>query len=891
MTDPIPPVTVKSARRSLWDRASVVWLVPLAALAIALGVAWNNFASQGPLIRIVFDEAAGVTPRETELRYRDVTVGLVERVQFTPDLDRVIVSVRIDPEIADFVDEDATFWVVRPVVSTQGISGLETVLSGVFIEGVWDETPGEMLDVYQGRSSAPLLRAGQQGLVFTLRASDGLLTSAVALLYKGVEVGRVGEPRVSEDGLTVEAEAVVYAPYERLVQTNTRFWDASGFTVRLGTAGAQVDFASLASLIIGGIAFDTFTAGGQPAAPGASFIVHYDEAAARDSLLAEPDGITVTLQAVFEGSASGLSVGAPVEIDGLRIGEVTAVSGLVDEARFGDPNLRHQVVLALRPSRLGLQGTEEEALDWIAGRVAEGLRARLATGNLLTGSLKVQLLTVADAAPAPLDLAAVPYPLIPATDSAVADVAATAQDTLARINALPIEDLMASAIGFLDNASLLVGSPETQAIPEEVRAILADVRGLTASPEVQALPQDIATALDGLGAAAEQARAVLAQVEEAGTVQRLTDALAAAQGAAERLTTVADGVPPLVERLTGVAARVEALDAETLLAEVTGLATDARALVADPALQGLPARLDGLGAEAQATLAEARGAVAELRAAVGSVDAQALAARLDATLASAQAAAASIDEAAQGVPGIVARLDSLATRADALPFEAVVEEVRALAASANTLIASPETQALPADLSAALAEAEALLREAREGGLVTNANAALASAQAAAASVEQAAQGLPAIVERLDSLAARADSLPLEEVAEEIRTLAASANALVSSPDTQALPGSLAAAAAEAEALLREAREGGVIANANAALVSFRNAADRLPGLVDRAGVFIDQAGVAVTGLSDTSGVVREAQTAIREVAAAAEAVARLARTIERNPNSLIFGR
>ncbi|EPX86402.1 Paraquat-inducible protein B [Rubellimicrobium thermophilum DSM 16684] len=798
MTDSVPPVPVQPGRRSLWQRASVVWLVPLAALVIALGVAWNSYASRGPLIRIVFDEAAGVIPRETELRYRDVTVGLVERVQFTPDLDRVIVSVRIDPEIAPFVDEDAAFWVVRPVISTQGISGLETVLSGVFIEGVWDDRPGEMLDLYQGRASEPLLRAGQQGLVFTLRASDGLLTSSVALLYKGVEVGRVGEPRVSEDGLTVEAEAVVYAPYENLVRSNTRFWDASGFSVRLGTAGAQVDFASLASLIIGGIAFDTFGAGGEPAQPGSVFTVYYDESAARDSLLAEPDGLVVTLQAVFEGNASGLSVGSPVEIDGLRIGEVTALSGMVDEARFGDPNLRHQVVLSLRPSRLGLHGNEREALDWLAGRVAEGLRARLATGNLLTGSLKVQLVTVADATPAMLDLQARPYPLIPATDSAIADVATTAQDTLARIDALPIEQLMTSAIGFLDNASMLVGSAETQAIPGDLRAILADIRGLTASPQMQALPQDIAAALDDLGAAARQARAVLAQLDEAGTARQLTDTLAAAQEATDALAAAAEGVPPLIERLTALAERIEALDVETLLTETTGLAGDARRLLADPALQGLPGRLDGLGAEAQATLAEARAAIGDLRAALDSLDAEALAARLDATL---------------------------------------------------------------------------------------------ASAQTAAASVEQATQGLPAIAERLDSLAARADALPLEAMVEEIRALAASADALLSAPQTQALPGDISAALAEAEALLREAREGGVIANANAALLSLRTAADRLPGLVDRAGLFIDQAGVAVGGLSETSVLVREAQTAIREVSAAAEAVARLARTIERNPNALIFGR
>jgi hypothetical protein len=47
MTDPVPSIPVTSARRSLWDRVSVIWLVPLAALAIALGVGWQNFSSRG----------------------------------------------------------------------------------------------------------------------------------------------------------------------------------------------------------------------------------------------------------------------------------------------------------------------------------------------------------------------------------------------------------------------------------------------------------------------------------------------------------------------------------------------------------------------------------------------------------------------------------------------------------------------------------------------------------------------------------------------------------------------------------------------------------------------------------------------------------------------------
>ena len=196
MTDQAPPIPVTSTRRSLWERVSVIWLVPLAALAIAVGVAWQNFVDQGPLIQIEFDDAAGVVLRETELRFRNVTIGLVERVQFTADLNRVLVSVRIDPDVAPYVDENAQFWVVRPQITTQRITGLETVLSGVFIEGRWDNQPGQPQERYQGQSNPPLLAAGQEGLEFTLRSTAGTLASASPLIYKGVTVGQVGDPIV-----------------------------------------------------------------------------------------------------------------------------------------------------------------------------------------------------------------------------------------------------------------------------------------------------------------------------------------------------------------------------------------------------------------------------------------------------------------------------------------------------------------------------------------------------------------------------------------------------------------------------------------------------------------------------------------------------------------------
>jgi paraquat-inducible protein B len=322
----VPDIPVRAGRRSFWDRLSVVWLVPLVALAAAGAFAWQSLAEAGPLIEIAFADAEGVAARETQLRYRNVAVGVVERVHFTAGLDQVVVSVRLNPDLAPYVDEGAQFWIVRPEITAQRITGLQTVLSGVYIEGFWDNQPGLPVERWQGLDAAPLA-AGREGLRFTLRATDGSLTSTMPLLYQGVTVGEVAAPVIGEDGVSVSAEAVVFAPYDRLVTEATTFWDASGFDITLGAAGADVDFDSLSSLLVGGLAFDTFVSGARPAEDGTVFQAFIDEGAARDSIFAAEDAPVLELMAVFDENFAGLAVGAPVELDGLRVGEVTGVAG------------------------------------------------------------------------------------------------------------------------------------------------------------------------------------------------------------------------------------------------------------------------------------------------------------------------------------------------------------------------------------------------------------------------------------------------------------------------------------------------------------------------------------------------------------------------------------
>ena len=641
MSDMPPEADILPARRALWQRASIVWLIPFLALVIAMGVAWQSYFDRGPLIEIEFESGAGVAVGQTELRFRDVTVGLVERVRFSEGLGAVIVSVRLDKEVAPFVDTGSQFWVVRPEVTARGVTGLDTVLSGVFIEGSWDSTATTPETRFRGLNETPLIRPGEIGLQIALRSrADSSLTDNAPILYRGIEVGRVGRARVSPRSGVAVAEAIIYEPHNALITDATRFWDASGFDVKLSTSGAEISFSSLASLVSGGITFDTIVSGGDPVPDGTVFQVYAEEAQARESVFnaGEVDALFVTV--VFRDNVAGLTVGSVVELQGIRIGTVSSLAGTVSRDETGKRQVQLNATLSVQPEKLGLPGDADAraALAFLQEQTRSGLRARLASASLLTGGLKVELVTLEDEPAASIDMEADPFPVLPSAQGNISDVAATAEGVLTRINNLPIEELLTSAIDFLDATRSLVGNEDLQKTPAEIRGLLAEMRALVGSEDVQEVP-----AL--LNASLTRIEALLVEIESQETVERLVQAVDAAATAAGSIETAVAGAPALVERIEAVAAKAEGLKLEELVAELTALVDAATTLVGSEDAAALPAALSAALIQIEATLAELREG--------GAIE------NTNKTLESAQAAADAVAVSVQDLPAVMDRMSKV----------------------------------------------------------------------------------------------------------------------------------------------------------------------------------------------------------------------------------------
>ena len=763
---PTPPV--KPASGSPFRRLSVVWIVPTTALIAVLGVAIQTYMARGPLIEITFDNASGISAGATELHYRDVTVGTVEDVGFTDALASVVVSVRLNKDVAEFVDSDARFWVVRPQVTAQGVSGLDTVLSGVFIEAIWDSVPGGLQTEFTGLVDAPLERLNTGGVLLTLRAAAGVsLTDGAPILYQGIKVGQIGKTMISHDGSTAEAEAIIFAPHHRLIDSATRFWDASGFSFTLGPGGAALDFSSIASLISGGITFGTLVSGGEPVESGATMTVFADENTARSSIFSGEEGKTLNLSAVFEENIAGLTVDAPVELAGLNIGRVSALNGLVDRERFGDNRVRLIATLAIQPGKLGLDGdqTEETALDFLADRVKNGLRARLATTSILTGGLKVELTEVPDAAPAEMGEMGAAGPSIPTTQSDVSDVSATAEGVFQRINDLPVEEIMKQAISLLGNINALMTSEGVRNAPENLSGLLADARGVINSDDVKGLPGQLSATIGQLSGLVES-------FNQQEVAARLGKALDDAGEAAASVNTAVEGVPDLIARIEAVAANVEKVGLETMGNQVTELLITIDTLLNQEGTQKLPERVTTALDDLSGLLADARGLVNsdgvqglpgqlgdtidQLADLITSFNQQELAVRLGKALDDAAEAAAGVNIAVEGVPDLLARLNGVAANIEEVAIDKMADQMTELLTTVDSFLNQQNVRELPDSLNTSLTELSAVLADLRAAGVVDTVKDTLTSASNAADAVAGASRDLPRLIEQARQVLAQA---------------------------------------------------------------------------------------------------------------------------------------
>lgn len=369
-------------------RLSPVWLVPLTALIIAIALGVRAWQQKGEQVEIIFDVAGGIEVGKTEVRLKDVPVGKVTKLHLSEDLSQVHAIVTLDRSMSRHLSEHTRFWLVTPRISASGVSNLGTLVSGVYI--VMDPGKKEgFKNQFVGLSEPPAVQSDEKGTQYILRADTlGSLDIGSPVYFRQLRVGEVINYQLSDNGNHVDARIFIEAPYDRLVSARSRFWNVSGFDVSIGIDGVKAEMASLSSLLLGGVAFESpaIKPNQKPVAANYTFALFADKQAANEGLYT----LSYPYSLRFSHSVKGLSIGAPVEYRGLKVGRVSDIQ--LASINAGSGNL--EVVIRLEPQRFDPEATPTKAqLDEILNQlIAKGLKAEIKSANLVLGSKYIDLI-------------------------------------------------------------------------------------------------------------------------------------------------------------------------------------------------------------------------------------------------------------------------------------------------------------------------------------------------------------------------------------------------------------------------------------------------------------------------------------------------------------------
>jgi paraquat-inducible protein B len=508
--DPHPQanVTVGAHRRR---RLSMIWIIPLVTVVLGGFLAWHAISQRGPTITITFQTAEGLQAGQSHVKHKDVDMGTVSTIALSPDLSRVVVTVEMNATAAPLLTTNAQFWVVKPRFFAGSISGLDTLLSGSYIELSPSAPGGDSQRSFVGLEDPPVLQSDTPGTNFLLRAPRiGSITLGSPVFFRDLAVGEVLGWDIGDMAENVTIHAFVRQPFDRYVHDNSRFWNASGLSIKLGGAGVQVQLESLKALILGGIAFDTPPPpeGERATDPrlrskeGHSFALY----ANKDEADSATYGRKVPLISYFDGSVAGLAVGADVVLHGLKIGNVTGVSLRYDRA---SDSVIVPVQYTVEPERIvdAPIGEAKDTASMMEALVRRGLRAKLESASLLTGQMQVSLDFAPDAPPAASSLDGNSYvvPVLP-TGSA-GDIMTSASAIMAKLQTFPFDQIGRDLDSTLKGASNIANGQQLKdaiaALQDTLVTAQRAVKQLDAGiePTMKKLPEITASLQDTLNKA------------------------------------------------------------------------------------------------------------------------------------------------------------------------------------------------------------------------------------------------------------------------------------------------------------------------------------------------------------------------------------------------------
>ncbi|MFQ1054072.1 intermembrane transport protein PqiB [Gilliamella apicola] len=463
---------------------SAIWIIPIVTAIVGLWIIYSHFADRGTSFTLLAKDASGIVAGKTVIKNRSVDIGIVDEVTLSEDFEKVVIKGRIYNDMEPLLKNDSIFWVVKPEIGRDGVTGLGTILSGVYIElASGNDTHSFKNNPFILSDNPPLSDPSIKGIRVNLESDqNGVIPRGASVMFHGYRVGNVETSEFDIDSRKMKYQVFITKPYDALVTQNVRFWKEGGIDLAFSSAGASLNVPSLDILMSGGISFDLPDGSklGAPAEQHAVYKLYEDKKSIQDSQYTEYKEFLIMLSE----SISGLVEGAPVEYHGIRLGTVSKVPFYTPEMlnKTFILNQKVPVLIRIEPDRLSeLVDEKIDIATLIMDEQKNGLRASLKTSNMFTGALFIDLDFYPELKNKYNSKSSnlYGYNTIETTSTGIAQIQAKVMQLLDNFNNLPLNNTMtefnkslASTQRLMNSLNQIMASNEMQNMPSDLQETL-----------------------------------------------------------------------------------------------------------------------------------------------------------------------------------------------------------------------------------------------------------------------------------------------------------------------------------------------------------------------------------------------------------------------------------
>ena len=485
---------------SKFNLITSIWIVPIIALIIAGWLGYKHFAERGPEIKIIFPKNEGLVAGQSLVKFRNVPAGKVTDIYAEEGTDGVIVVVRMNNRKAKpYLTEHAKFWIVKPEVGLSGVSGLDTLLSGTYIN-VYSKTGGkEFKKKYIGLTQP--YRDTMEGEYFHLVSANGDNTSVgTPIYYKNIKVGQVEYMYLGLDNKNVEIIVFIDRQYAAYVHDDSKFWTKSTMNVNFAKGNLDIHIAPVNYLLQGGIVFSSpGNDKNVSVAHGRIFPLYESKTQAESTTIGSVTKCIEKFMLLTDESIANLRVQAPVRFDGFDIGWVTDIQLSYSKASH---KMLGQVLLAIDTSvfedtdEINASGVlKSTGLSNLYQAVEEGLRAKITALDPITGMLFVDLTFNHQDGNGSI-VKGTEYAQLPMASQSSAGIMTSMTQILDKLNNLPLEKLLASLNKVVEESSKPVENANVLLL--DLQTTVKNINKLTSKKSFEVLPDELNKALKEL---------------------------------------------------------------------------------------------------------------------------------------------------------------------------------------------------------------------------------------------------------------------------------------------------------------------------------------------------------------------------------------------------------